>query len=499
MTDIVLEVAASSALFGLVLWLWIMSRRHQAIVCSGWNFIFSGFVLLLLGSLLDITDNFESLNKYVVIGETEAEAFGEKIIGFLGGYCLLAIGFFKWLPSIEIINSRLRDALDKANSLADAASRANEAKSDFLANMSHEIRTPMNSIIGFSELLAEEDLPSNQKEFVEIIRNSGQSLLALINDILDFAKIEAGHLGLDPIDCTLAEVVESVASLLSPEAAYKDLDFRVIYSDDLPEQIHSDPMRLRQCLVNLVNNAIKFTDAGAVHLKVSRELGHDQEFIRFDIADTGVGIPQEAIETIFDTFTQADGSFSRKYGGTGLGLSISRRLAELLGGSISVVSEVGSGSTFTFLTPTFVQSGQTHQAECNEEPLDEQLRFTGSILVAEDDPENQKLIQALLERKGLRVTIAADGGQAIDLALTQSFDLILMDVQMPNINGLEATAAIRRQGIMVPIIAVTANALKGDDLKCLAAGCSDYLPKPIETDALYKALSKYLHAYPVTV
>ena len=662
MTDIVLEVSASCILLGLVAWLWSASKRSRALVCDGWYLIFSGFVLLLFGSLLDITDNFESLNRFVVIGATEAEAFGEKIICFLGGYCLLAIGFIKWLPSItsvdklriseaqlrneqgnlislfkaapvgmmlvdgdlqikhvnevvcklidkpsdllvneapgnalgcvlsfetdkgcghgslcsecsfrnavmtvletrepvsglevetalvvdsqnvavwlqvsvapvtlddqihavitinnitkrkqaesrlrqakeqtEIINSQLREATDQANSLASEAAKANEAKSNFLANMSHEIRTPMNSIIGFSELLAGGDLASDQKEFVDVIRSSGQSLLTLINDILDFAKIEAGHLGLEPIDCTLVDVVESVTSLLEPISSYKGLDFKVSFADDVPEQIHSDPLRLRQCLVNLVNNAIKFTDAGEVRLDVSRESVEDQECIRFDIVDTGVGMDQESIDVIFDAFTQADGSTTRKYGGTGLGLSITKRLAELLGGSISVVSEVGSGSTFTLLTPVCVQAGQLSQPDSPQEPFDEQLRFSGSILIAEDDLKNQKLIQILLERKGLQVTLASDGEQAIDLALSRSFDLILMDIQMPNINGFEAIAAIRRQGLTVPVIAVMANAIKGDDLKCLAAGCSDYLAKPIEKDALYKVLNKYLHTHAVGV
>ncbi len=665
MTDIILEVSASCVLFGLVAWLWVASRRSQAIVCDGWYLIFAGFVLLLFGSLLDITDNFQSLNKFVVIGDTEAEAFGEKIIGFLGGYCLLAIGLVKWLPSItnadklrfseaqlrkeqgnlislfnaapvgmilvdsnfqikhvnevvtklidkpahlfvnkqpgnaldcvhsfetdegcghgvfchlcpfrsavtkvleteeivfglevettlvadsqevavwlevsvapvildnqthavvtlsnitqrkqaeerlrqtteqtEIINSQLRDATDQANSLAEQAAQANAAKSNFLANMSHEIRTPMNSIIGFSELLAEGDLASEHKEFVDIIRSSGQSLLSLINDILDFAKIEAGHLDVESVECSLGDVVESAASLLEPISSNKGLDFRVIFSDDVPQQIQSDPLRLRQCLVNLISNAIKFTDAGHVHLKVSRQCQTDQEFIRFDIEDTGVGIDQEGIEVIFDAFTQADGSTSRKYGGTGLGLSITRRLAELLGGSVSVVSEVGSGSTFTLLTPVFVQPGklsQLDQTDSIDDPFDEQLRFSGSVLVVEDDPKSQKLVQTLLERKGLAVTLASDGEQAINLASSQSFDLILMDIQMPNINGYEATAAIRRQGLMVPIIAVTANVIKGDDLKCFAAGCSGYLPKPIETNALYRLLNKFLQTHLVSV
>ncbi len=380
------------------------------------------------------------------------------------------------------------------------AEMANQAKSEFLANMSHEIRTPMNAIVGFSDLLADSNLTKGQKADVNTIRDSAKNLLNLINDILDFSKIEAGQLDTEMIDCSLGDILNSIESMMKPLAEKKSLDFKIIESNGLPTQIRSDPTRLHQCLINLINNAVKFTEQGHVYLNIFLEDRNNQPYIRFDIKDTGIGIPTDKQNAIFEAFTQADGSTTRKYGGTGLGLAITKQLTELLGGELTLTSEVGKGSTFSLIIPAgvdvtkqpFLDRYNIAEMLKHEYDKSKQVKFSGNCLVAEDVVVNQMVIKRMLEKAGVEVTITNDGKEALRQAQSKSFDLIFMDIQMPNMNGYEATEALRKSGVTTPVVALTANAMKGDEEKCFEAGCDDYLAKPIDRKRLFEILKKYL-------
>ncbi len=401
----------------------------------------------------------------------------------------------------EQLNKRLDIAAQQANKLAQEAINANQAKSNFLAAMSHEIRTPMNAILGFSDLLADEPLEEQQRGYVNLIRSSGATLLGLINDILDFSKIEAGKLTIEKTDTQLDVILEELESMFRPMATKKGIELAVLQCDDLPRVINTDPMRLRQCLINLINNAIKFTSHGHVYVNVSAQRRKNKYYIQFDVEDTGIGIAANKQQAIFEAFVQAENKTAQKYGGTGLGLTITKKLAEMLGGNVTVCSKEGYGSIFTLrIGATESQAGpywnkyDLAEDVCkNPKPADGEIKVENArILLAEDNPVNQQLMKVLLGRMGHQITLAENGQLAVQAVENNSFDIILMDVQMPVMNGLEATKLIRSKGVTTPIIAVTANALKGDSDQCVASGCDDYLSKPIDRKRLEEVLNKYL-------
>jgi len=393
---------------------------------------------------------------------------------------------------------------DKAQGRALEASRV---KTEFFANMSHEIRTPMTAILGYAELLSDRRASQQDRAlYLGMIQSNGEYLLTIINDVLDLSKIEAGKMSVERVACSPVELTAEVASLMRARALGKGLTFAVEYRGAIPERIQADPTRVRQILLNVVGNAIKFTEVGGVRLVMGMESDRpaNRPRLQFDVIDSGIGMTDEQQSRLFKPFEQADSSMSRRFGGTGLGLAISKRLAEALGGTLTVRSAVGKGSTFVltletgslegvaFVSPSinggFVQSKRTKQ---------KLPRLRGRILLVEDAPDNQRLIAFYLRKAGAEVAVAENGKQACDLVRASAvvgngFDLVLMDMQMPELDGYGATAWLRSMGHRMPVIALTAHSLEGDREKCLAAGCSDFVTKPVDRKAVLLLLRRYL-------
>jgi PAS domain S-box-containing protein len=401
-----------------------------------------------------------------------------------------------WVLTLEDITAK-RDAEAELVAAKQSAENAMHAKSQFLANMSHEIRTPLTAILGFVDALRDEG-PHNQTQLhcLDVIRTNGEHLLNVINQILDLSKIDAGALTIETAPCNIVQTIEEIRFMFAPTIAEKSLSFSVHYEWPLPRRVTTDPLRLKQVLINIVGNAIKFTERGTIDLRIG--WNDAQKQLLFEVSDTGIGMSAEQTKNLFKPFSQGNESITRRYGGTGLGLSISERLVRAMGGSMNVRSVPGQGSTFSF----FIQSAGTSSTLIRKVPNPRATPkpgaasplplFRGRVLFADDALDNRRLVEHLLRKAGVEVVLVEDGHQAIESVRSSHFDLILMDVQMPTIDGLTATTRIRKSGVATPIVALSAGAMTSEVEMAMQAGCSMHLSKPFSRDAFYQMLSKYL-------
>lgn len=377
----------------------------------------------------------------------------------------------------------------------DAAETANRLKSTFLANMSHEIRTPLNAVIGFADLLRSESTTEDErKEYTEVIFRSGQSLVGIIDDILDISKVEAGHLEVESVKYSPLKIVKEVLDLLSIKAKNKDIDLNLTFDGKIPEESIADPNRFKQIITNIVGNAIKFTEKGSVN--VTMKYDEKAETINVKVEDTGIGISNEKAEKIFMPFVQADNSITRKYGGTGLGLVLAKRLAQLMGGDVQLAeSSFKKGSAFLITIKHSINESSVKCLAVKKLPdTSQEKNLVGvSILLVEDSPDNQMLMQIFLSRKGIKLDIANNGEEGVTKALSGNHDLVLMDIQMPILDGYQATRKLREKNYEKPIIALTAHAMLSEQEKCIQIGCTDFLSKPLNQKELFKKISFYLN------
>jgi PAS domain S-box-containing protein len=404
---------------------------------------------------------------------------------------------FDDVTDLEEKERELRKAVESADA-------ANRTKSEFLANMSHEIRTPMNSILGFTDVLrrgfaADE---ATRQRYLDTIHSSGKHLLELLNDILDLSKIEAGRLEVEHKACSPCELISQLLTMFAVPAQNRGISLEFTTAGPVPETILTDPTRLRQIIANLVGNAIKFTETGGVNIVARILPSHKKPQLAIDVIDTGIGISPEGLSKIFNPFVQAESSVTRRFGGTGLGLTISHRFAAALGGDLTVTSELGRGSRFTVTLDTgpldgipLLDAPQTQERltqSDNRSAKDLPKLPPACVLVADDGEANRQLITVILTRAGLHVETAENGAVAVQMASSNPFDLILMDMQMPTLDGYAATTRLRQMGLSIPIVALTANAMKGDEERCRAAGCSAFVAKPVDIDALIRCLAEQL-------